>query len=217
MTSNLCFHGVGSCTAEREAGESRYWMAEDEFLRVIDIVAESTDVAISFDDGNRSDVDIALPALRERGLRATFFPVAGRLSDPASLSPADLIGLREAGMQIGSHGWTHIPWRGLSAEAAQRELIAARDALTEASGGDITEAALPLGEYDRMALHRLRAAGYHAVYTSDRFPFRQRAWMRARYSVTAHDTAQTVQRIVHGRPGLAEARNVAASLVKRYR
>jgi len=35
-------------------------------------------VQLSFDDGNRSDVGIALPALLERELSATFFVVAGR-------------------------------------------------------------------------------------------------------------------------------------------
>ena len=41
-----------------------------------------------FDDGNASDVELALPALRERGLKATFFVVAGRLGTPGFLDAA---------------------------------------------------------------------------------------------------------------------------------
>ncbi|WP_312676435.1 polysaccharide deacetylase family protein [Microbacterium sp.] len=217
MTVGICFHGIGTCTREREDGESRYWMTTEVFHRVLDAVAEAPDVALSFDDGNRSDVELALPALRERGLRATFFVLAGRLEDPASLGAADLRDLRAAGMRIGNHGWTHTPWRGLSETDARRELHDARTALAEASGAEIADAALPLGRYDRKTLRRLHARGYHAVYTSDRFPFSDRSWLRARYSVTAMDTAASVARHAHGRPGLSELRNLAASTVKRMR
>ena len=217
MIVNLCCHGVGACAHEHEPGEAGYWMNEDVFLGVLDVVATRENVRLSFDDGNRSDADIVLPALRERGLRATFFPLAGRLDDPASLSTSDLRKLRAEGMSIGSHGWTHTAWRGLSDAEAGREFFDARIALEEASGAEITEAAFPLGSYDRSTLRHLRSAGYRAVYTSDRFPARRSAWMRARYSVTAADTVESVTRIVRRRPGVREMRNVLASAVKRMR
>jgi len=217
MSIHICFHGIGHCRAEREPGEAGYWMAEDEFLRTADALAETPGVVLSFDDGNRSDVDIALPALRERGLRATFFPVAGRLDDPASLNAGDLAALREAGMGIGSHGWDHVSWRGLTAAGARRELVEAKIALEEASGGLITQAALPLGRYDRRLLHRLRRAGYAAVYTSDRYRSGERSWLCARYSVSSADTAESIRRLALDRPGAREVRNALASAVKRLR
>lgn len=217
MNIHLCFHGLGTCIREREAGEARYWMAEEVFLGVLDELCERPDVELSFDDGNRSDTEIALPALEARGLRATFFALAGRLSDPASLSPADLQDLRSRHMDIGTHGWRHVPWRGLSERDAELELVEARTALEAASGTTISAAALPLGRYDRTLLRRLKEAGYRAVYTSDRFPARRHSWLRARYSVTAVDTVDSVLNIVRGRPGAAEARNLLASGVKRMR
>ena len=36
MNIHLCFHGIGTCSTEREPGESRYWIGEDLFLRVLD-------------------------------------------------------------------------------------------------------------------------------------------------------------------------------------
>lgn len=217
MRTHICFHGIGRCVREREAGEARYWTTEKVFLELLDGLTEHPTVVLSFDDGNRSDAEIALPALRERGLSATFFVLAGRLDDPASLGPADLRELRTAGMWIGNHGWTHVPWTGLSPSDAEREMSQARRALAEASGGAVTEAALPLGRYDRTVLRRLRKADYRAVYTSDRFPARDAGWLRARYSVTAADTASSALSIVSGRPGLREARNIIASGVKRLR
>lgn len=217
MTIGICFHGLGSCTLEREPGEAHYWVGVPEFLRILDTVADMPGVALSFDDGNRSDVEVALPALVERGLGATFFALAGRLDDPASLDAADLRELRASGMTIGSHGWAHVPWRGLTDDDGRREFVDARTALAEASGGAVTEVALPLGRYDRETLRRLADAGYDAVYTSDRFPYSERAWLRARYSVTAGDTATSVERIARGRPHAVSLRNRAVSVVKRLR
>ncbi|KFF60734.1 glycosyl transferase family 2 [Cryobacterium sp. MLB-32] len=217
MITNLCFHGIGNIVRERETGESRYWVTEDLFLRILDEVHDNPLVRLSFDDGNHSDVAIAFPALRERELRASFFALAGRLDDPASLSSSDLTELRSAGMAIGSHGWTHVPWRGLSDDEARTELVDARTALAEASGGEIDDAALPLGRYDRQLLGRLGRVGYRTVYTSDRLPARSSSWIQARYSVTANDTLESIRSVITHRPGVRDVRNLLASRVKRIR
>jgi peptidoglycan/xylan/chitin deacetylase (PgdA/CDA1 family) len=217
VRTHVCFHGIGTCVAEREPGEARYWMTEDLFLRVLDEVRGLPHVDLSFDDGNRSDLEVALPALCERDLTATFFPLAGRLDDPASLGAEDLRQLRAAGMTIGTHGWRHVPWRGLSVDDVQREFVDARIALQDACGALITSAALPLGRYDGATLRGLKDAGYRAVFTSDRFPARPSSWLQARYSVTSGDTLGSVRRILRGRPGPREARNLLASAIKRSR
>jgi peptidoglycan/xylan/chitin deacetylase (PgdA/CDA1 family) len=218
MIINLCFHGIGTPVEEREPGESRYWVAEETFLRILDeVVGQGSRVRISFDDGNRSDLTVALPALLERNLSATFFALAGRFDDDASLSRSDLRELRAAGMQIGSHGWTHRPWRGLNADEARRELLDARAAIADASGGAVDDAALPLGRYDRGLLKRLRHIGYRTVYTSDRVPARSSAWLQARYSVRAQDSAESIRSVISHRPGAGDLRGVAALTVKRMR
>ncbi|HOA85949.1 MAG: polysaccharide deacetylase family protein [Microbacteriaceae bacterium] len=213
---NLCFHGVGVCAIEREPGEASYWVTRELFLQVLDAVAGRGDVRLSFDDGNRSDIETALPALVERGLRADFFALAGRLDDPASLGPAELRELRAAGMNLGSHGWDHVPWRGLDAREREREFVEARIALSEASEGVIDTAAFPLGRYDRAALRGLKAAGYRTVFTSDRFRARPGAWLQARYSITAGDTIASVRQIL-AHAGVAEARARMVSVVKQLR
>ncbi|WP_199245800.1 polysaccharide deacetylase family protein [Leifsonia sp. AG29] len=217
MTINICFHGIGSGENEREPGGEKYWMRREIFFGVLDELRERPDVRISFDDGNASDIEIGLPALLERGLRATFFPLAGRLDDAGSLSPADLRALRESGMAIGSHGWAHVPWRGLSPDDRRRELVDAREAIAEASGGPVDEAALPLGRYDRRLLAHLRDAGYRAAYTSDRYPARPGEWLQPRHSVTVADTVASVRRVVEHRTGPADLRHRASSMFKRLR
>ena len=217
MIAHLCFHGIGRCRVEREPGEARYWMQEEVFLGILDAVTARQDVHLSFDDGNVSDVDIALPALRERGLSATFFVLAGRLDEASSLSAQDLRDLRAAGMAIGNHGWRHISWRGLGPRDEQREFMEARSVLEEACGAGVTTAALPLGRYDRAVLSGLRRAGYQTVFTSDKFPAGPSSWLQARYSVTADDTVESVMAMADAKWGRSEVRNLAASAVKRFR
>ena len=217
MNVNLCFHGIGTSVREREKGESGYWVNESDFLGMLDVVVDHPGVRLSFDDGNRSDLDIALPALQDRALHASFFALAGRLDDDASLSPTDLRALRAAGMTIGSHGWNHVPWRGLPDAEARRELVDARTALAEASGGAIDDAALPLGRYDRQLLRRLTRIGYRTVFTSDRFPARSSTWLQSRYSATSADSAESIRSLLTRRPGIAELRVLASSSFKRLR
>ena len=217
MIVNICFHGVGTCAREREPGESRYWVREAHFLRILDEIALHPEVRLSFDDGNVSDAAVALPALQERGLTGTFFALAGRLDDRASLNPLDLQLLRGSGMSIGTHGWSHIPWRGMPDEVAHHELVEARAVLTEASGGPVHQAALPLGRYDRQVITRLKEHDYAAVYSSDRFRANPDSWLQARYSVTAEDTRESIRQAILRRPGLHDAWAVLASTVKRIR
>lgn len=214
---NICFHGIGTCVREREEGESRYWISERRFAEILDMVEGQSHVSLSFDDGNASDVHIALPELSRRGLTATFFAVAGRLNDADSIRAADLRQLRAAGMNIGSHGWAHIPWRHLAPAQQHQEFIEARTALAEASGGDVDKAALPLGRFDRSVLASLRKHGYRAVYSSDRLPARPNAWLQGRFSITQQDTPESVRAIIEHRTNILDARDLMASFVKRMR
>jgi peptidoglycan/xylan/chitin deacetylase (PgdA/CDA1 family) len=215
---NICFHGIGTCTRERESGEAGYWITEDRFLDILDVVQGQSNVRLSFDDGNLSDIEVALPALLQRGLKATFFIVAGRLEDQDSVDVGGLRKLRDAGMTIGSHGWAHIPWRGLSPTQQFVEFVEARAVLTDAVGAPVDQAALPLGRFDRRVLGALRRHGYRTVYSSDRLPARHGAWLQGRFSVNKSDTPDTIRKIVsHRLLGIGDSRDLLASLVKRLR
>jgi peptidoglycan/xylan/chitin deacetylase (PgdA/CDA1 family) len=217
VTANICFHGIGMCTREREPGEAQFWVRETHFLRMLDEIAEHPGVRVSFDDGNVSDAAIALPALQDRGLTASFFALAGRLDDPASLTPTDLQLLRGAGMTIGTHGWSHISWRGLSDTAARQELFEARIVLSEASAGRVDEAALPLGGYDRGLVKRLKGAEYATVYSSDRYAGGARSWLRGRYEVTAEDSRESLRAMLTRRRTLTDVGSAVATGLRRVR
>ena len=211
---NLTFHGVGEPARRLDPGESDVWVSRERFLSILDCVRDRADVRITFDDGNASDVAHALPALRERGLHATFFVVAGRLGAPHFLDAAAVEELADAGMTIGSHGMRHRAWRGLDDGALREELVDAKAILEDVVGRPVTQAACPFGSYDRRVLRRLRGSGYDHVYTSDRGTTRSREFLQARNSIGPHDEPAVLETIEHIGAGLPRRAKLA---VKRWR
>lgn len=213
---NLCFHGVGEPARELEPDEEQYWIDVDRFEDLLDVAAADRSIRLTFDDGNLSDRTVALPALLERGLTASFFVIAGRLDCAGSLAPTDLRALADAGMSIGSHGLEHRAWRGLGAPALNEELDGAVAMLAAASGRPIHAAACPYGSYDRRVLTALRRRGFASVYTVDRRSSNPADWLQARYVIRDGDTPDDVRRF--GREGRARSVwQATKGTVKRWR
>jgi peptidoglycan/xylan/chitin deacetylase (PgdA/CDA1 family) len=208
---NLTFHGVGEREREAQPGEDGTWLSVDSFASVLDSVVDRPEVQISFDDGNASDLVHGLPALLERGLRATFFVVAGRLGEPEFLDERAVRALAGAGMAIGCHGMRHRPWRWLGDDALHEELIGARKVLESVVRRPVTEAACPFGSYDRRVLVSLRRSGYRRVYTSDGGTSDPDAWLQPRNSVQRGEGAAVADEI------MSAERSVPRALVRQLR
>lgn len=185
--SVLIFHGLGPPQRKLEPGEAPFWLGRDPFCALLDRIARMGADApqITFDDGNASDIEIALPELAARGLSAAFFLLVGRLDHPGSLSQADVKTLAEAGQTIGLHGHAHRDWRRLDPEGRQQEFREARRRLADLSGQPITLAAAPFGLYDRQVTQALIAEGFEALYTSDWGRASGRRFLRPRNCIDA--------------------------------
>lgn len=217
MRTNLLFHGVGQPRRALEQGEERVWISRGQLHTFLDIVTD-VPATISVDDGNISDVEEVLPTLVQRGLVATFFVLAGRLDQPGSLSRSAVVELRDEGMRIGTHGMDHRSWRGLQPREEERELVVARQELSDLLGQAVEEAACPFGAYDRRALAQLRSHGYGRVHTSDGWPCRPDDWLQSRYSVGSHDDQRSVRAALLERPTVHHRVVQRAKAVwKRYR
>jgi peptidoglycan/xylan/chitin deacetylase (PgdA/CDA1 family) len=180
---NLTFHGIGRTERCLEPGEELVWLDQDQFEAALDSVVGRSDVQITFDDGNASDLEHALPQLRRRGLTATFFLVAGRVGAPGFLDEEGIRALAAAGMRIGCHGMRHRPWRRLGEHALREEVVDARRLLEQVVDRPVTEAAFPFGAYDRRVLRFLRRHGYRRAFSSDRGTARPGDWIQARNTV----------------------------------
>lgn len=183
LVLTINFHGIGRPSRELEVGEADVWVSEDAMHSILDLVEGRSDVEITCDDGNESDLNLLAPALAMRGLRCTFFLLAGRIDQPGSLSSAGITELVRMGMGIGLHGFDHVSWRGLGAQAARREWIEARAVIEGTSSTSLVEAACPFGEYGRSTIAGLRRSGFVRVFTSDGGWSHRQGLVRSRNSV----------------------------------
>ena len=213
---NLGFHGIGAPERGLEPDEDQYWIDAPRFEELLDTALELPEVRLTFDDGNTSDLSVALPMLVERGLTASFFVIAGWLGQPGSLAADDVRALAEAGMTIGTHGMQHRSWRSLDEEGYRDELDEAREVLEAAAGARIDEAACPYGAYDRRALRALKRREFRRVYTVDRRTAGPDDWLQARYVIRHSDTANTV-RGFGGESAPRKLTLAAKTTVKRWR
>jgi peptidoglycan/xylan/chitin deacetylase (PgdA/CDA1 family) len=215
---NLTVHGIGQTVRQLDPDEDSAWVEIEQFEQVLDAAVGRPDVRITFDDGNTSDLEIALPRLLRRGLVAEFFVLAGQLGQPGRLDHDGVRELRKSGMSIGSHGWAHRNWRRLDAQQAAEEILEANRVLTEIVGEPVSRVAIPFGSYDRHVLRRLRQAKVTRAYTSDGGRARHGSWLQARNSLRRDLDAGWISQVLDGRPSLpTRARRVAARTVKRIR
>ncbi|MFH8799463.1 polysaccharide deacetylase family protein [Streptomyces sp. NPDC017936] len=127
-------------------------------------------VGLTFDDGYADFLTGALPVLRRHGCTATLFVLPGRLGGENAWDPlgprkplltAD--GIRRAaaaGVEIGSHGMTHVDLTRADDLALKRETVDSRAALTELLGTGAHGFCYPYGTIDRRAVDAVRDAGY---------------------------------------------------------
>ena len=131
---------------------------------------------ITFDDGYVDNL-AACEALEKRGMRATWFIVAGSLGTspawPADgrpsgriLNETELRQMQAAGMEIGSHSMHHHRLPTLDDEKLARDLSDSKAVLEKATGRTVSSFAYPYGAWDVRCAEAVRAAGYHAACTT---------------------------------------------------
>ncbi len=127
-------------------------------------------VGLTFDDGYADFLGNALPLLARWQCTATLFVLPGRLGGDNAWDPlgprrplltAD--GIRRAaeeGVEIGSHGLTHVDLTRADDTRLKAETVESRAALEELTGAPVAGFCYPYGTVDRRAVAAVREAGY---------------------------------------------------------
>jgi peptidoglycan/xylan/chitin deacetylase (PgdA/CDA1 family) len=217
----LNFHGLGSPSPHVDERERPYWLEPERFAAFLRLAQsyeqEDRRVLITFDDGNKSDVDIALPILNEFKRHASFFPNTSRIGTPDFVKAEDVIRLYNSGMSIGSHGVAHLKWTTLSNLELMEEVDQSLNVLSRLIGQPIKTVAIPFGSYDRHVLRLLARLNITAVFTSDGGPARSGAWVKPRTTVRRDTPLEALEKLLSGRLSLVErlhffARNTRRSV-----
>jgi len=197
---NLTFHGVGVPPSDNEYKGTDIWLSVETFESVLDVIKERKEIVITFDDGNKSDLEIVLPILIKRGIKAAFFICPGNFDRPDYLTSRNVRSLSQAGMIIGSHGVHHYDWRRLKDEELFEELSVSKKLLEQKTGREVSYAACPKGSYDRRVLCFLRRAGYERIYTSDTGYSRSDAWLQSRTTIHSNINPDILNQIISWHP-----------------
>jgi peptidoglycan/xylan/chitin deacetylase (PgdA/CDA1 family) len=127
-------------------------------------------VGLTFDDGYADFVTNALPLLARRDFGATLFVLPGRLDGENAWDPlgprkplltAD--GIRQAaaaGVEIGSHGLTHVDLTKADDATLKAEVTESRTRLQELLNSAVDGFCYPYGTIDAHAMDAVREAGY---------------------------------------------------------
>jgi peptidoglycan/xylan/chitin deacetylase (PgdA/CDA1 family) len=141
-------------------------------------------VAVTFDDGYRSVLDLALPILTEVGMDGTLFVPTDHIGSAKPmtwpgieqwlgteherellpLSWAEVAALHDAGWEIGSHTCSHPRLSRISAAELHRELTASK-ARCEGELGECESIAYPYGDYNPAVVDAAAKAGYSSAAT----------------------------------------------------
>jgi peptidoglycan/xylan/chitin deacetylase (PgdA/CDA1 family) len=142
---------------------------------------EARRFAVTFDDGYADCLELALPALRSRGVPATVFVVSKAVGGHADwdggapiLSRDGLLELQAEGIFIGSHGRTHRRLAGLARPELDSEVWGSKGDLEDLLGTAVRHFAYPHHSFDSDVVDAVRDAGYAGAAggheaTHDRF------------------------------------------------
>jgi peptidoglycan/xylan/chitin deacetylase (PgdA/CDA1 family) len=174
----LNYHSVGDVaddyTTPIAAFEQQLdWLAAEGFRTVsLHEVAESRTgravlpkraIVLTFDDGTADALNVVLPSLHRRGMRATFFIITGRVGESGFLTWEGVRALAAAGMEIGSHTRTHPRLPKIPKEAAEEELKVSKSRLEAEIGQTVEALAYPHNSVRSRTEALVAAAGYRVA------------------------------------------------------
>lgn len=202
----LLFHGLGKPPAHVDAREALYWLTEERFAHVLDCAKRTANrIAITFDDGNESDLTIALPLLQRAGMTASFYIPTDRIGTKGYLDEDGIRALRNAGMGIGSHGCAHIEWTKAPDADVVHDVMHSVERLEAILDEPVRSVAVPFGECDLRVLRLLRGLGIERVYTSFRGPQWGERWLVRRDCMLAEMDETAIEGLLMRRYGFADA------------
>lgn len=167
--------------------KNRFTLTRSQFLKQISTIQEknipfvsfsdisngltnaNVSILLTFDDGQRSDFEIAYPILKEKGIPAAFFPIVNELEKENKMTWNELKKLAEDGFEIGSHGLSHKNLLSLKKEEIHAEISLSKRILEEKLRKSVQILAFPYGNYNKTCLQIAKENGYqHALTTKAR-------------------------------------------------
>lgn len=125
-------------------------------------------IAITFDDGDVNQYNLAFPILKKYNIVATFYIFVNPIGVSKNYLTWDEVReMSTAGMEIGSHGWYHLYLDRLSdsgdIDQVDREIVRSKKVIEEQLGQSVVSFCYPFGTYNDEVIKRVKNAGYHSA------------------------------------------------------
>jgi peptidoglycan/xylan/chitin deacetylase (PgdA/CDA1 family) len=137
-------------------------------------------VVLTFDDGYENFYTHAFPVLARHRYGAIVYVLSGLIGqtarwyardgrDPPRLLGRDqIVELRRAGIEIGSHGVSHLKLAETESEQVREELVRSKSELEDLLGEEVRHFCYPYGSHNAAVVEAARAAGYATAVTNVR-------------------------------------------------
>src|SRR5450432_1946685 len=178
MHSVLVYHTISAppeplpgdidISRERFARQLQWLARWRRVVRLDETLSGSSDrlVAITFDDGYRDNLTVALPLLEKFGLPMTLFVAAEFIGREGYLSAEELHEIAKHPLvTIGAHGLSHRHFTRLSKDEARYELHESRRLLESMTGAAVDFMAWPYGECNAELEELSKQCGYRAAWS----------------------------------------------------
>ncbi len=179
----LCYHGIGPISAD----PLRLFVSRELFSHHLDVIQQHgyellavTDLwqlmqsgdarrsaSITFDDGLAMTAHEGVPVLLERGIPCSMFISTGLMGKPHPhldgamiMTPAEVVELASAGVEIGAHSVDHVRLDALDYADALDQLRRSRAVLEDLLGKPVRSMAYPYGRASEQTMRAAREAGY---------------------------------------------------------
>ena len=234
------YHGLTlSSTPECSVRERKYWVSaaqfrdhlacisrEDHQVVLLRELWDSTNgpkqqnlpVAMTFDDGNYSDYEIAFPLLVEAGKRTDFFVNTATVGRKGFLSWQQINEMLRSGMSFQSHSHEHVYLSRLTSREKERQLRLSKQILEARLGREVEFVAVPYGDLSAEVVEVAKQVGYRAVCTSWSWPARPGAPLVNRAVVYSYTNPRVYEGLLAARPtgyAVRAARGAVMCLPKR--
>ncbi|HXN36988.1 MAG TPA: polysaccharide deacetylase family protein [Solirubrobacteraceae bacterium] len=182
----LCYHGVGPISAGGDP--LRLFVSREIFSHHLDVIQgrgygfftvadlwqlmrsgadAQRSASITFDDGLVRTAHEGVSVLLERGIPCSMFVSTGLLGKPHPdldgamiMTPAEVVELSCAGVEIGAHSVDHVRLDELNYTDALDQLRRSRAVLEDLVGKPVRSMAYPYGRASEQTMRAAREAGY---------------------------------------------------------
>ena len=188
----ICFHDVPDSKWFEEVISmlvKKYIVVTPEQFHQREFARDKINLLLTFDDGYKSWVEVALPSLAKHKVKALFFICSGLLDvekrgeeevnsflkkrlllKPRKvISWAEVRELVKSGHTIGGHTVSHPHLSRLSAAQIAEEISSDKEALEEGLGVELNDFAYPFGrisDYNQESTKQVVKAGYQHIYSA---------------------------------------------------